>query len=147
MSVSPIPKGFHTVTPYLVVSDVAKMVAFVKAAFGAETTESVPGPDGVVRHAKVRIGDSMVMMGQAFGETKASPATIYLYVPDSDAVYAKAVAAGGIPIMPPATQFYGDRSGAVKDPCGNGWWIATHVEDVAPDELARRAAQAYATKK
>jgi len=140
MTTQPIPDRYHTVTPYLVVPDVVAVLDFVQRAFAAEVAECVKGPDGGVRHAEAVIGDSVVMMGQAGGEWQPKPACLYLYVEDVDAVYARAVAAGGASLREPADQFYGDRSGGVCDPAGNQWWIATHVEDVPPEELARRAA-------
>lgn len=139
MAVNPIPKGYHTVTPYLTVPDLPAMIEFMKAAFGAVQTEGVEDASGKVRHAEVRIGDSMVMIGQARDDWKARPAALYLYVEDCDAMYQKAIAAGAKSLMEPATAFYGDRSGGVEDAQGNYWWIATHVEDVSPEEMARRA--------
>jgi uncharacterized glyoxalase superfamily protein PhnB len=139
MAVKPIPDGFHTVTPYLVVNGVAKLIEFLKQAFAAEVTGCLSRPDGTVMHAQVRIGDSMVMMGEPQGEWKPMPGSLYLYVPDTDALYHRAIQAGGTSLMEPADQFYGDRNAGVKDPVGNFWWIATHNEDVSPEELARRA--------
>jgi len=101
------------------------------------------GPDGSIRHAEARIGDSMVMIGQAGGEWKPKPNTVHVYVPDVDATYKKALAAGATSTREPVTQFYGDRSAGVEDAQGNSWWIATHVEDVSPEEMEKRmAAQA-----
>jgi len=131
-AVKPVPDGYHTVTPYLTVANVQKLLDFVKAAFDAEETHRMARPDGSVGHAEVRIGDSMVMMGQARDEWKARPGTLYVYVPDADAVYKRALAAGARSLREPTTQSYGDRSGGVEDPLGNQWWIATHVADVAP---------------
>jgi PhnB protein len=139
MPVKPVPDGFRTVTPYLVVEDVPRLIDFLKAAFGAVETERVDGPGGRVAHAEVRIGDSIVMMGGAMERFPAIQTMLYVYVPDADAVYGQALQAGATSVMEPANQFYGDRSGGVKDPAGNTWWIATHVEDVPRDELQRRA--------
>src|SRR2546423_1396839 len=133
------PDAYHTVTPYLTVQGVAELLDFVKAAFGAEEIERMPGPEGRVVHAEVRIGDSVVMMGEAPDASKVMPAMLYLYVPDTDATYRAALAAGAESVMEPADQFYGDRNAAVQDASGNQWWIATHVEDVSPEEMARRA--------
>jgi PhnB protein len=144
--VNPIPKGYHTVTPYLTVADAGQLMQFVKHAFGAEELFAHRAPDGSIQHAEVKIGDSMVMMGQARGEWKPRPGTIYLYVPDVDATYRAAVSAGGKSLAEPDDKFYGDRQAAVEDPCGNHWYIAAHVEDVSPDEFQRRAA-AMAEKK
>lgn len=140
MAVKPIPEGYHTVTPYLVVPGVAKLIDFLEQAFGAQEKERHARPDGAIMHAEVKIGDSIVMMGEPMGEFKAIPAALYLYVEDVDAVYKRALEAGATSVMEPADQFYGDRNGGVKDPAGNLWWIATHIEDVSPEELARRAA-------
>jgi len=140
MAVKAIPDGFHSVTPYLLVEDGAKLIDFVRQAFGAEQIERMEDPDGTVRHAQVKIGDSFVMLGKPHGE--AMPASLYLYVPDCDAVYERALAAGATSIMKPADQFYGDRGAGVTGPCGNIWWIGTHIEDVSPEELHRRAAEA-----
>jgi uncharacterized glyoxalase superfamily protein PhnB len=97
-------------------------------------------PDGKVMHAEVRIADSLVLLAEASEQFPAMPSMLSVYVEDVDATYAKAVAAGATPVRPPADQFYGDRSGGVKDQGGNQWWFATHIEDVEPDEIARRAA-------
>ena len=143
MAVKPIPDGFHTVTPYLLIEGVAKLIEFLKSAFDAEETEKLSMPDGTIGHAQVRIGDSIVMMGEARGDWKPMPGSIYRYVPDTDATYRQALEAGATSIMEPADQFYGDRNAGVKDPIGNVWWIATHKEDVSPEELERRAAETY----
>ena len=138
MAVQPIPDGYHTVTPYLVVNDVARLIDFLKQAFDAEEKHRMEGPDQSVMHAEVRIGDSPVMMGQAQGEWPPMPGVIYLYVENIDAVYEQALRAGGESLSEPRDEFYGDRKAGVKDPVGNQWWIATHIEDVAPDEMRRR---------
>ncbi len=140
MAVKAIPDGYHTVTPYLVVPDVRRLLDFVTKAFDAEVKFQMPGPGGCVAHAEFRIGNSMIMCGQSSEQHPAMPAMLYLYVTDVDAVFAKAVAAGGDVIRPVTDQFYGDRSGGLKDPNGVQWWIGTHVEDVSADELAKRAA-------
>src|SRR5918996_1347556 len=98
-----------------------------------------PIPDGTIMHAEVKIGDSTLMMGEASDKWKPMPASIYLYVNDADLVYKRALQAGATSLMPPADQFYGDRHGSVKDPAGNIWWIATHKEDVSPEQLKERA--------
>jgi len=138
MAVKPIPEGFHTVTPYLLVRDVASLIDFLKKAFDAKEFHRSALPDGTVTHADVLIGDSHVMMGAARGEWTAMPAMIYLYVPDTDVLYQSALSAGATSIMAPADQFYGDRNAGVKDPFGNLWWIATRIEDVPAEELKRR---------
>ncbi len=139
MAVTPIPEGYHTVTPYLVVQGVPKLIDFLKQAFDAQEIMRMPRPDGTIMHAEVRVGDSAVMMGEARGEFKPMPGSLYLYVDDTDATYQRALQAGATSLMEPADQFYGDRHAGVVDAVGNHWWIATHIEDVLPEELARRA--------
>jgi uncharacterized glyoxalase superfamily protein PhnB len=140
MAAKPIPDGYHTVTPYLIVRDAAKTIDFLKHAFGAEHSfEPMIRPDGMIMHADLKLGDSHVMISDATEQHPAMQSMIHLYVPDVDAVYRRAVAAGGASIMAPTDQFYGDRGAGVKDPAGNQWYIATHKEDIAPDELKKRA--------
>jgi PhnB protein len=140
MPVKPIPEGYHAITPYLTVKGAAKVIDFLKKAFGAELThEPFKRPDGAIMHAEVKIADSRVMIADESDYAKAMPSALYLYVPNVDATYQQAVKAGGESIMEPMDMFYGDRSGCVKDPAGNQWNIATHKEDVAPQELAKRA--------
>jgi uncharacterized glyoxalase superfamily protein PhnB len=140
MAAKPIPDGYHTVTPYLVVPDVRKLLEFATKAYDAEVKFQMPHPNGGIAHAEFRIGNSMIMCGQSGDAHPPMPAMLYLYVNDVDAVFAKAVAAGGEVIRPVENQFYGDRSGGLKDSNGVQWWIGTHVEDVSPEELAKRAA-------
>lgn len=139
MKVNPIPEGFHTVTPYLAVHQVAKTIDFLKQAFDAKEIDRHTMPDGRVMNATVRIGDSMIMMGERPPDAASSPAMLYMYTEDTDALYQRAIDAGGKSIMEVTDQFYGDRSGAVEDPSGNQWWIATHVEDMSDEELIERA--------
>jgi uncharacterized glyoxalase superfamily protein PhnB len=124
----------------LTVTDADRLMRFVKDAFGAQEVFAHRGPDGSIQHAEAKIGDSIVMMGRVRGDMKPQASTIYLYVPDTDAVYRAAMSAGGKSVREPADQFYGDRTAGVEDPCGNQWYIATHIEDVSPEELERRAA-------
>ncbi len=140
--VEPIPDGYHSVTPYLTVQGVPELVDFLRRAFGAEETLRMPRPDGTIRHAEVRIGDSVVMMGDVAQPSQTMPASIHLYVEDADAAYGRALRAGATSLREPTDEFYGDRMAGVKDPVGNQWWIATHREDVAPEEMAKRAAAA-----
>jgi uncharacterized glyoxalase superfamily protein PhnB len=141
MAVKPIPEGYHSVTPYLVVPGAAKLLDFLKQAFDAqELYRPMQRPDGTIMHAEVRIGDSVVMMGEPMDQSTPMPAQLYLYVHDADAVYRRALQAGATSLMEPADQFYGDRNAGVQDPVGNRWWIATHKEDVSPEEIVRRAA-------
>ncbi len=138
MAVKPIPDGHHTVTPYLVVADAEAQVDFLKNAFGGEETLRHKDDKGRVSHAEVRVGNSMLMIGQARDQWKPMPAMFYLYVEDVDAVYKRAVEAGAKPIQEPTNQAYGDRTGAVEDSLGNQWWVGTHVEDVSSEEIERR---------
>jgi uncharacterized glyoxalase superfamily protein PhnB len=139
MKPKPIPDGFHTVTPYLMVEQAGEFLEFIKKAFGAIVTEGVRRPDGRIGHAQAKIGDSMIMLAEANAMWKAQPASIYLHVENPDEVYRRAVAAGATSIMEPTDMFYGDRHGGVKDAWGITWWIATHIKDVPPDELQRLA--------
>jgi uncharacterized glyoxalase superfamily protein PhnB len=138
MAVKPIPDGHHTVTPYLIVKGAAQLIDFMKQAFAAEEIQRMAQPDGSIMHAEMRVGDSMVMMGEASDQNPPIPAMLHLYVTDADAVYRRALAAGATSVREPVDEFYGDRIGGVKDRFGNQWWIATHIEDVSPAELAER---------
>jgi PhnB protein len=141
MAVKPVPEGYHTVVPFLIVKEADQLLAFLKQAFAAKEDEVMRAPDGSIWHADVLIGDSHIMFSQASDQHPPMAAAIYLYLPDTDATYRAALAAGATSTMEPADQFYGDRTAGVKDPFGNIWWMGTHVEDVAPDELKRRAAE------
>ena len=144
MSVKPIPKGYHSVTPYLVVQGATELIEFLKQAFDAQETERMQMPDGTIAHAEVRIGDSVVMMADQPGTDGSAhgfgpmPAMIYLYVNDADDAYKRALQAGATSLQEPTDQFYGDRRAGLSDKFGNVWYIATHTEDVAPEEMARR---------
>lgn len=150
--VSPIPKGFHSVTPYLVVKGAAKAIDYYKKVFSATEVFRMAGPDGKVGHAELQIGDSRIMLGEenpAMGEGHtsaaslgATPVSLYLYVPDVDRVVARAVEEGAKTLKPIENQFYGDRSGFIQDPFGHLWGVATHVEDVSPAEMEERARKA-----
>ena len=141
MAVKPVPDGYQTVVPYLVSTGVEKLLVFLQASFGAKITqEPMRRSDGTIMHTEVQIGDSRVMMGEACDKAPAMPASMYLYVPNCDELYQNAMKAGATSIMEPTTQFYGDRNAGVKDPSGNTWWLATHVEDVSQEELKKRAA-------
>jgi PhnB protein len=147
-TVKPIPEGYSTVVPYISVKNASDAIAYYKKAFGAEELMRMPMPDGKVGHAELKIGDSIVMMADEMDHPDAiskSPRTLggvtsglCLYVVDCDAIFNRAVAAGGKVRRPLTTQFYGDRSGTVEDPFGQVWTISTHVEDVPPDEMKRR---------
>jgi PhnB protein len=126
-----VPKGLHTVNPYLHPLRAEPLIGFLKRAFGAEEVAKYASPDGVVHHAEIRVGDSMVEMGEAHGKYEPMPAMFYLYVPNCDAVYRQALAAGAKSLHEPTDQPYGDRSSAVTDAFGNTWYMATHIKDVA----------------
>ncbi len=153
MAVKPIPDGYHSVTPYLVVDDAAKAIDYYTKAFGAKEAFRMNGPDGKVGHAEIQIGNSMVMLAdpnphwgaKSAKEFGGSPVSLMVYVEDSDAVFKRAIASGSTQLKPVEDQFYGDRSGTLTDPFGLMWTIATHKEDVAPDEMMRRAEE-YAKK-
>ena len=139
MPVKPIPDGHHAVTPYLMVKGAETFIAFMSVVFGAKVTEQLLQPDGSIGHTELRIGDSAIMLSEASNGRGATPAMLHIYVEDVDAAFDRAVKAGASIVSAPADQFYGDRSGGVIEPSGNTLWIATHVEDVAPAELERRA--------
>jgi PhnB protein len=150
MAVKPIPEGYHSVTPYVIVDDATRALEFYKSAFGAIEKFRMAAPDGKVHHAEMTIGDSTIMLADEFPAMGArsaktiggSPVSLMVYVPDVDTMVAQAVAAGGKLVRPVANQFYGDRTGGIDDPFGINWYLATHVEDVPPDELERRAKKA-----
>lgn len=137
---SHIPEGFHTVTPYLVVPGVARLIDFLRDAFGAEELGRYAGADGRIMHAVVRIGDAMVEMGEPSEQWAPMPCALHLYVEDADAVYARAIQAGGVSLYEPDDKPYGDREGGVRDPSGNSWYIATRREQVSHEEYERRTA-------
>lgn len=136
--VQPIPEGFHTVTAYLLVADAAKEVEFASAAFGAQEIHISRLPDGSIMHATLKIGTSMLMLGQVRGEMKPVASMLFMYVTDADAVYQRAIRSGGQPVCEPSDQIWGDRAGAVASPNGIQWWISTHIEDVSEEDLQRR---------
>ena len=147
---SPIPQNFQTLTPHITVSGAANYIDFLKRAFNAVEVSRAPGPGGKLMHAHVRIGDSNLMFNDPFPEFGAPPLaegnwplTLHMYVPDADAIFAQAVAAGCTVTMPIADQFWGDRYGLVKDPCGFSWAIATHIEDPTPEEIREREAKLF----
>jgi PhnB protein len=141
-----IPEGYNTVTPYLVIKGAAKAIDYYKNVFGATVVVRMDGPGGSVAHAELKIGDSHIMladenlqMGNRSAESiGASPVSLLIYLPDCDAVVAKAIAGGAKVLKPVADQFYGDRSGFIQDPFGHLWGIATHIEDVSPEEMKER---------
>jgi PhnB protein len=152
MAVKPVPEGYHTVTPYLSVDNAAEAIEYYKRAFGAKERGRMDAPGGTIGHAELEIGDSLVMLSDALPQFATRPpkelggtsVSVMLYVEDVDAVVKRAVDAGATIEMDVADQFWGDRFGVVQDPYGHLWSIATHVEDVPPEEMAERAKAALA---
>ena len=151
--VAPVPKGYHTVTPYLTVRGAVEAIEFYKRALGAREIMRMPGPDGKsVMHAELRIGDSIVMLSDELPTSSCKAPTtlggtttmLFLYVPNVDAAFKQAVNAGCKIVIPPADMFWGDRFGALEDTYGHLWGLATHKEDVSPKEMSRRAPAAMA---
>ena len=140
--VKPIPAGYHAITPSLTQDNAGQTIDFCKRAFGAKEKMRMAGPGGRIMHAEIQIGDSVIMLNDVM-EEPAQPASLFLYVPDVDKVFAKAVQAGASVLMPPQDMFWGDRFGRIADPAGNKWGIATHREDVTPKEMKKRAAAAF----
>ena len=147
MAVKAIPDGYHSVTPYLIISGATEAIAFYQKAFGATELMRIDAPGGKIGHAEIRIGDSPIMLADEFPEMGykspqtlgGSPVSIMIYVDDVDSVFKQAIAAGGKEQRPVKDQFYGDRSGTLEDPFGHVWHVATHTEDVTPAEMERRA--------
>jgi len=143
-SVKPIPEGYHTVTPYLVVSNAAEALEFYAKAFGAKEKVRMPGPDGRIMHAEFQIGDSMIMMGEENPQSKSpqtlggSPVSIFLYVEDVNSLFNQAVNAGARGEMPPQDMFWGDRCGNIVDQDGYKWMISTHIAEPTPQEMKRK---------
>lgn len=150
-NVKPVPDGYHTVTPYLSVKGAADALDFYKRAFGATETMRFADPGGRVGHAEIRIGDSPIMLCDEYPDMDVlspasvggTPVTIHLYVDDVDQMVKQAVEAGAKLVRPVENQFYGDRGGKLVDPFGHVWWIATHIEDVTPEELRKRMAELF----
>lgn len=143
--VHPIPEGFHTVTPQLIVNGAAKAIEFYKRAFGAEEITRMPGPDDKLMHAEILLGNSRIMLADEFpdwgsyGPGSRVPVTVHLYVEDADALFNRAVEAGAKPLMSMENQFWGDRYGKVQDPFGHHWSIATRKENLTPEQILERA--------
>ena len=152
MPVQPIPDGYHTVTPYLIVDGAAAAIEYYRKAFGASELLRMPDPQGRIGHAEIRIGDSVIMLADAHHEMGyrgprtlgGTSVSILLYLADVDAVFERAISAGGKALRPVADQFYGDRMGTLEDPFGHVWTLGTHIEDVSPEEMKRRMAAAHA---
>ena len=156
MPVNPVPTGFHSITPHLVIRGAAKAIEFYKQAFGAEALGAMPMPGSdKIMHALIKIGDSMIMLADDFPEhgshspqdsTVPSPVVIHIYTADTDGMFQKAVAAGATVKMPPMDMFWGDRYAQVTDPFGHRWSIGTHVKDVAHEEMEAAAEQSMSGK-
>lgn len=152
MATKPIPEGYHTVSPYLAVDDAARAIDYYVSAFGAKELFRMDAPGGRVGHAELQIGDSRIMLSDPFPQSSTRPpkelggttGSVFMYVEDVDAVVKRAVAAGATVTMEPDNMFWGDRFGTITDPFGHVWSIATHVEDVPPQELEQRAKAAMA---
>ncbi len=150
-NVKPIPEGYHSVTPYLSIKGAAAAIDFYKQVFGATELFRMAGPDGKIGHAEIKIGDSPIMLADEYPEMEfvspqtlgGSPIGLMIYVDDVDTMFKNAISGGAKEIKPLQNQFYGDRSGTLKDPFGHVWTVATHIEDIAPEEMERRAAAAH----
>ena len=147
MPVQPVPEGYHTLTAYLAVDDAAAAIDFYGRAFGAKERVRMSGPGDSVMHAELEIGDSLLMLSDPFPQASTKPpkelggtsASIFMYVEDIDSTYKQAIDAGASSLMEPDDMFWGDRFGSVQDPFGHSWTIATHVEDVSPEEMEKRS--------
>jgi PhnB protein len=141
MSVDFKPAGYRTVTPYLVVDGAGRLIAFIVDVLGGTEMMRLPGPDGRLGHAEIRVGDSVVMLADVPPSGEVTTSMLHVYVSDSDATYKRALAAGATSLREPTNEFYGDRMSGAQDVFGNKWYFATHFEDVPDDEMARRAAE------
>jgi PhnB protein len=143
----PVPEGYHTITPYLAVENATEAIDFYQRAFGAQERVRMDGPQGSIMHAELQIGDSMIMLSDPFPQASTktpkelggTTISIFAYVEDIDSVYKQAIDAGASSLMEPDDMFWGDRFGSVQDPFGHSWTIATHVEDVSPEEMEKRS--------
>ena len=148
-----ISKGYHTVTPSIVVAGAAKAIDFYKKALGAEELMRFPGPDGKIMHAEIRVGDSVIMLTDEMPDQGArgpkaiggTPVSFFIYGENVDAAWKRAVDAGAKPIMPLADQFWGDRTGSLEDPFGHHWWLAQHIQDLTPEEI-QKGSEAFASQ-
>lgn len=143
----PVPEGYHTITPYLAVDNASEAIDFYQRAFGAQENVRMDGPGGAIMHAELKVGDSMIMLSDPFPQASTKPpsqlggtsVSIFAYVEKIDDVYKQAIDAGATSLMEPDDMFWGDRFGSVQDPFGHSWTIATHIEDVEPEEMQRRS--------
>ena len=147
-----IPKGYHTVTPSICVAGADQAIEFYKKALGAEEVMRFPGPDGLIMHAEIRIGDSLIMLADEMPEQGSrspkhyggTPVSFFVYSENVDAAWKRAVDAGATQIQPLADQFWGDRTGCLQDPYGHQWWLAQHIQDLTPEELQKAAESFFA---
>ena len=145
-----VPKGYHTVTPSICVRGADKAIAFYKKAFGAEERMRFPGPDGLIMHAEIHIGDSVIMLADEMQGSRSpesiggTPVSFFVYGDNVDAAWKRAVDAGATPVVPLADQFWGDRTGCLRDPYGHQWWLAQHLKDMTPEELQQAAESFFA---
>lgn len=142
MSVKPIPEGYSNVIPYLNCSNTSEVIKFAEKTFGKKLSDISKGDDGTIYHATIHIRDSAVMLSESSEKWPAMPTSLYIYVENVDEVYKKGLDAGGKSLREPTDEFYGDRSCGFEDVSGNQWWIASHVEDVSPEEIAKRQKEA-----
>jgi uncharacterized glyoxalase superfamily protein PhnB len=149
--VNPIPQGYHTVTPSLMIDGADRAIDFYQKAFGAVEDSRFAGPDGRIMHAQIRIGDSVLMLGDESPEHGArgprsyggTPVAFFIYSDNVDAAWKQAVGAGATEYVPLADQFWGDRAGCLEDPFGHRWWLAQHIQDLSPEELRQKAEEAF----
>ena len=141
MPVKPIPDGYHTITPYLHVEQGQKLIDFLAKVFGAKEIFRSSTPDGRIQHCELQVGDSRLMLAEPSDPWKPMPCALYLYIPDVDAAYLRALNAGATSLEKPADKPYGDRNAGVQDFAGNLWWMGTHIKDVSHEELSQLSAQ------
>ena len=147
-----VPKGYHTVTPSIFVRGAARAIEFYQTAFGAQERMRFPGPDGLIMHAEITVGDSIIMLADEMGDQGGrspesiggTPVSFFVYGDNVDAAWKRAVDAGATPVVPLADQFWGDRTGCLKDPFGHQWWLAQHLKDMTPEELQKAAESFFA---
>jgi PhnB protein len=143
MKINPIPEGWHSITPCLMVEDALRLIDFLKQAFAGTEQARITHPNGAVVYAEVRLGDALVLVTEPDGQWKPRPSSVIFYVPDVDTAFRRALAAGAKSVREPANMFYGDRQACVRDIADNDWWITTRIEDLSMDEIQKRAVAFY----